>query len=191
MSYRDVGKVLDQEFGKGNWSLTLNDDGRRKAVENGHIRDLFRDLDKGTAPPELQKIHDDLGKLDEEERTEEVIRMLQEYAGESVPEQEDKVIQPGRCGDCRWFRPRSDGGYGECYVAPPRQKGTAAIRPDVRADDGCAQYSAAVLPQSGFRYAALGPPRRQPKERKPAEPPPRPSRDPNTPSMTDVNRLAG
>ena len=35
MSYRDVGKVLDQEFGKGNWSLTLNDDGRRKAVENG------------------------------------------------------------------------------------------------------------------------------------------------------------
>ena len=72
----------------------------------------------------------------------------------------EKSIEPGRCRDCRWFRLQATApNRGHCYVAPPAVKegqfGMPA-RPQVFVFDGCAQFSARVLPQTGYWYIPLG-----------------------------------
>ena len=74
------------------------------------------------------------------------------------------MIEPGRCGGCRWFARFGVDGLGWCYYAPPaplRDPLDGEVewtRPTVGDRDGCAQFSAAYLPQSGYEYERLGGP---------------------------------
>ena len=78
----------------------------------------------------------------------------------------EKMIEPGRCGGCRWWVPdtRTDypaGKWGSCHVAPPanwgamRSTGLESVYPMTSPGNGCAQYSAAVMQGSGHWYAPL------------------------------------